>query len=82
MTDVPNTMECPYCSVAIQLVAVNCGILRCGLYQLKNGKIRQLPKHGSKEKIDRIKEKYGILYGCGNPIKYENKTLVKTHWVT
>ena len=31
----------------IDLFEVNCGVLRCGIYRLKNGKIKQLPKHAS-----------------------------------
>ena len=67
MNEETLTMECPHCGVSIQLIEINCGILRCGIYQLKNGKIRQLPKHGSKHKIHNIKEKYGKIK-LGSPI--------------
>jgi len=74
-------MDCPYCKTKIILEKINCGIFRCGIYQLKNGKFRQLPKHGSKNRIDTIKNKYKV-YGCGNPVKYhkKTKTLIKTNW--
>jgi hypothetical protein len=73
-------MNFPYCNIKIELIKVNCGVLRCGIYKLKNGKIRQLPKHASKKKIERLKPQ--IVYGCGNPLKYSrpNNELMKCLW--
>ena len=73
-------MDCPYCNIKIDLFEVNCGVLRCGIYRLKNGKIKQLPKHASKEKIEKLKPQ--ILYGCGNPLIYSrpNNELMKCSW--
>lgn len=73
-------MECPHCGIKIDLIKVNCGVLRCGIYQLKNGKIRQLPKHASEERIELLKPR--IIIGCGNPIKFSNNRLIKTSWLS
>ena len=75
-------MNCPYCNMCIELEKVNCGILRCGIYKLKNGKVKQLPKHGKQNTIEKIIKEKRLLFGCGNPIKY-NKQLQcfdKTTW--
>lgn len=71
-------MNCPHCSLEIELVEINCGVLRCGIYQLLNGKIRQLPKHASKKKIVKLKSQ--IVIGCGYPIRYSNGKLIKCSW--
>lgn len=71
-------MNCPHCSLQIELVKVKCGVLRCGIYRLKNGKIRQLPKHASEERINALKPQ--IIIGCGNPIRYTDNGLVKASW--
>ena len=71
---------CPHCNVFIELVKVNCGIFRCGIYKHKNGSIIQLPKHASENKINKLRGQ--IIYGCGNPVRYQNKTLIKTSWDT
>ena len=71
-------MNCPHCSLGIELVEVRCGILRCGIYKLKNGKIKQLPKHAKRERIEHLRCQ--IIIGCGNPIKYSDNKLVKCSW--
>lgn len=76
-----NSQSCPHCGIEIILEKLNCCILRCGIYQLKNGKWRQMPKHGKIERIKKIIENHSVI-GCGNPIKYEKvqKKLIKSHW--
>jgi len=70
---------CPWCKIHLEIAKKNCGILRCGIY-LKNGKWRQLPKHGKEKTINRILNECKYI-GCGNPIKItkENK-FIKTKW--
>ena len=72
---------CPHCSIDIEIAQLNCGIFRCGIFQLKNGSFRQLPKHGTQDNIQKIKDNF-LVYGCGNPIKYNNieDKLVSTNW--
>ena len=76
-------VKCPYCQMKIIIEKINCGIMRCGIYKLKNGKWKQMPEHGKKEKITKIIENSETI-GCGNPIKYEKKSkiLVKIDWNT
>lgn len=72
---------CPHCSIDIEIVKLNCGIFRCGIFQLKNGNFRQLPKHAKQGVIQKIKNHF-VVYGCGNPIKYDQLTnqLIITDW--
>ena len=37
-------VKCPYCQMKIIIEKINCGIMRCGIYKLKNGKWKQMPK--------------------------------------
>lgn len=73
--------NCPHCSIDIEIEKLNCGIFRCGIFQLKNGNFRQLPKHAKQNIIQIIKEKF-VVYGCGNPIKYDKlqDKLIPTNW--
>jgi len=64
--------KCPNCLIEIQLEKINCGILRCGIYQLKNKKWKQLPKHGSESRINDILRNYKTI-GCGISLKYDKK---------
>lgn len=73
--------KCPNCGICIDIVKINCGIFRCGIYILKNGKIRQIPPHSSKEKVEKIFKNYKV-YGCGKPFKYDNGKLEITTWNT
>ena len=73
--------NCPHCGIHIDIIRVNCGIFRCGLYVLKNGKIKQIPPHSSKNKVKELFKKYKI-YGCGNPFKYHNKKFITASWDT
>ena len=77
----PMVNKCPHCSIQIDIVKINCGIFRCGLYVLKNGKIKQIPPHSNEEKVKKIFNKYKV-YGCGKPFKYNNGKMVKTTWDT
>ena len=71
-------MNCPFCNIQIELVKVNCGILRCGIYETRQGKIKQLPKHASEKTIMNLRNR--IIFGCGNPIEYKNNILIKSSW--
>jgi len=76
-----SSQRCPHCGIEIIIEELKCCIIRCGIYQLKNGKWRQMPKHGKQERIQKIIENHNII-GCGNPIKYEKsqKKLIKSSW--
>ena len=64
--------KCPNCLIRIELEKINCGILRCGIYQLKNKKWKQLPKHGSESRIKEIFMNHQTI-GCGKSLKYDKK---------
>lgn len=74
-------MKCPYCGIQIELIKINCGILRCGIYRTNRGTIRQIPKHASEKQIIKLRKNNQIIFGCGNPIQYKNDKLVKCEWI-
>ena len=74
-----NVFRCPHCKISIEILELNCGIFRCGIYEYKAGIYKQLPAHGKKSTIDKIKKKYKV-YGCGNPIQYKGGLFIKTDW--
>lgn len=61
-------LKCPHCGITIEVVALNCGIFRCGIYK-KTGV--QIDPHLSKEECDKIKD----IWGCGKPFQYINGKL-------
>jgi hypothetical protein len=58
-------VNCPHCSVYIEVEKVNCKIFRCGIIKI-NGK--QIDPHLSKEGCDYF-VKNNLLYGCGKPFQ-------------
>jgi hypothetical protein len=65
-------IECPHCSVTIEIVQINCRIFRCGV--LKNTQ-EPIDPHSSKEKCEYYISKEEI-YGCFKPfyLKEDNST--------
>ena len=59
-------IECPSCSLMLEITNVRCGTFRCGSYK-KNG--RPLPPHSSQMVCEDAVSK-GLIYGCGMPFKY------------
>jgi len=57
-------IKCPHCDGDIQILQINCGIFRHGVY--KDG--RQLDPHASKELCDQV-VKDNLVYGCAKPFK-------------
>jgi hypothetical protein len=70
---------CPYsdCEISIEIIEVNCGIFRCGVYK-NNG--QQIDPHLSKEKCEQLKHDDKI-WGCGRPYQLINNTLVKCDYI-
>lgn len=60
-------IACPHCECLIEIVQINCGIFRHGVFKETN---LQLDPHSSeivcKEAIEN-----GKIYGCGKPFKLE-----------
>jgi len=73
---------CPWCGLGIVIVKRNCGIIRCGVYKSKKGKkYRQMPKHGSIEKIRKIMDTASNVIGCGQPVRItKSGKLIKGNW--
>ena len=71
--------QCPYsdCSIAIEIVEVNCAIFRCGIYKDTG---QQIEPHLSKEECDKLK-KQDKIWGCGRPFKLVNYQLVICEYI-
>ena len=62
---------CPHCDLMIEVLQVNCGIFRHGIYRRTH---KQIPPHLDKSQCDRLKRE-NLIWGCGKPfqvIKKEN----------
>lgn len=59
---------CPYCSIMVEVVELNCKIFRCGVYKLSGEQINQ---HLPKNECDRLVQTNAI-YGCGKPFRIIN----------
>ena len=68
-------VECPNCDILIEIMEVNCGIFRCGVYK-ENGE--QIPPHLPKEECDKIKNK---IWGCSLPFKYEQGKVIPCDYI-
>jgi hypothetical protein len=60
-------ISCPHCEQAVEVLAVNCRIFRCGVYISNN---KQINPHMSQENCIRLQSS-GLIYGCGKPFKLE-----------
>jgi len=74
-------LKCPHCELGISLDEIKCGIMRCGIYKLKNGKWKQMPKHGKEETIKKILNN-NEYFGCGNPLGFRKdlNILIGVNW--
>ena len=58
-------IECPCCNQSIEILAVNCGIFRCGVMKETHN---QIDPHLSKIDCE-ILVRDDKLYGCGKPFR-------------
>ena len=56
-------INCPHCSVTIEIEKLNCRIFRCGILIINN---TQINPHLDKTSCDAL-YKNGEIYGCGKP---------------
>ena len=67
--------NCPNCNVTIEIVALNCGVFRCGIYK-DNG--LQINPHLPQAECELLGD---TIYGCGKPFQYLNGKIVKCGWI-
>lgn len=58
-------IQCPHCSIFIEIIELNCKIFRCGIFK-KNG--QQIHPHLSKFECETLVEN-NLIYGCGKPFR-------------
>lgn len=63
----PIYIECPNCNFLVEILSLNCGIFRHGVFKNTH---QQLDPHASKDFCDMIVDK-DLIYGCGKPFKVE-----------
>lgn len=72
-------LQCPYpdCTIAIEVIEINCAIFRCGVHK-HTGK--QIEPHLQKEECDKLKHDDKI-WGCGRPFQLVNGSLIKCEYI-
>ena len=70
------TTMCPHCGVTIEIISLNCGIFRCGIFK-SNG--QQMNPHASKEYCEKI-VKEQLIFGCGKPFCIINGKISKCEY--
>jgi hypothetical protein len=70
-------LSCPHCGISIEIVELNCGIFRCGIYKATG---EQVSPHLSKEGCETLKNNDKI-WGCCKPFKYEDGKLVVCDYI-
>lgn len=61
----PIFVTCPHCNAMIEVLQINCGIFRHGVYKSSN---RQINPHETKEVCDKLFVNE-LIYGCGKPFR-------------
>ena len=61
-------VQCPACGIMINLMPLNCRIVRCGAKVLAFGRLEQFPQHAKREEIEALLRLPHV--GCGTPLKY------------
>lgn len=56
---------CPNCGEYIEIIQLNCGIFRHGIFK---DNMKQINPHESKDKCDYY-VKHNLIYGCGKPFR-------------
>lgn len=58
-------VECPHCNDMVEIIKINCGIFRHGIFK-QNG--QQINPHAPEEYCKEIFDK-DLIYGCGKPFQ-------------
>ena len=68
-------VRCPHCHIDIEILAVNCGIFRCGIFK-ETGE--QMPSHLSEEGCELAKP---FVWGCTKPFMLMQSTPVPCGYI-
>lgn len=66
-------LPCPHCGIMIEIVAVNCGTYRCGIYRDTG---EQIHPHLSEAEALTLSP----IWGCSKPFKLHNGKLIMCAW--
>ena len=69
-------VRCPNCKRYIEIIQLNCTIMRCGIFK---DNYSQLPPHSTKEECD-LAVKDGLIFGCGSPFEIIDGIAVKCNY--
>ena len=67
-------LHCPICNQQWNIEEIRCGIFICGIYKLKNGKVKQIYPHAKRDRVRKLFENKQVLVGCGVQLKYDKKS--------
>lgn len=71
MKELDNIIECPHCNLKTIIIAINCGIFRCGILKAN---YEQINPHLSKIECDELKAN-DLIYGCGKPYRVSDNNI-------
>lgn len=60
-----NIIQCPHCNIFVEILALNCGIFRCGMLK-KDGS--QINPHLDQASCERLVQN-GEIDGCSKPFQ-------------
>lgn len=69
--------HCPKCFSALELVEINCGIFRCGIFKKT---FECIPPHSTKGEILEWLSQ-DMIYGCGSPFQLVDGKLVECDYI-
>lgn len=70
-------INCPHCDLLLEILELNCGIFRCGVYRTD---FVQIPPHSSKEECDRLLRDR-LIWGCGKPFQIIEGKVIECDYV-
>jgi hypothetical protein len=73
---------CPWCECYFEVVAMNCRVFRHAMYRLPRHRTNtQLVEPHMREDRMRCLLRYGVVIGCGNPLRIQpDGSVVKATW--
>lgn len=74
-TKFSNMMSCPHCNDFVDIIEINCGIFRHGVFK---DSFQQIDPHLPKSECERV---LPLIYGCGKPFKYDGEKLVVCDYI-